>query len=62
MSKIINFTGWVTQQQLANDLGITVQAVHNWIKRGKIASKHIKELNITLVDKMSISARKYARK
>lgn len=61
MSKPINLTGWITQQQLANELGVKVQAVNNWIRRGKINSKHIPELGITLVDKMSITARHYNR-
>jgi hypothetical protein len=46
---------WITQQRLANELGTTVQRVHNWIKREKIESKFIPELNITLVNRLSIN-------
>lgn len=48
---------WVTQQILADNLGISVQRVHNWIKRNKIETKYIKELKITLVNKHSIAVK-----
>ena len=51
----INTDTWVTQQMLAVELKTSVQRVHNWIKRGKITSKFVPELNITLVDKTSIN-------
>ncbi len=46
---------WVTQQSLANDLGVTVQCVHNWIKRSKINFKRIEGSRLVLVDKTSIN-------
>lgn len=49
---------WITQQQLADELNMTVQRVHNWIKRNKIEHMKVKELgNITLVNKNSISVK-----
>ena len=52
----IDFNVWVTQQQLANDLGFTVQRIHNWIKRDKITAKQFPQLNNqVLVDKTSIN-------
>lgn len=49
---------WVTQQQLADELKMSVQRVHNWIKRNKIESRKVKELgNITLVNKNSITVK-----
>ncbi len=48
---------WITQQSLADELGISVQRVHNWIKRNKIEKKYIKELRITLVNRNSISVK-----
>lgn len=52
---------WVTQQQLADELDTTVQRVNNWIRRKKIDSKYFPEFRTTLVDKKSITARKYER-
>lgn len=46
---------WITQQALAGELNTSVQRVHNWIKRNKIQSKFVRELNITLVDRTSIN-------
>lgn len=48
---------WITQQSLANELNISIQRVHNWIKRNKIETKYIKELKITLVNKHSIAVK-----
>ena len=49
---------WITQQQLADELNMTVQRFHNWIKRNKIEHMKVKELgNITLVNKTSISVK-----
>lgn len=41
---------WISQQKLADDLGITIQRVHNWIKRNKIESKYDSNLKMTLVN------------
>lgn len=50
----IDFNQWVTQQSLANELGVRVQCVHNWIKRKRILSKKIEGSRLVLVDKTSI--------
>jgi len=48
---------WVTQQSLANELGTSVQRVHNWIRREKIETKFIPELNITLVNRLTVKVK-----
>jgi orotate phosphoribosyltransferase-like protein len=51
---------WVTQKELADELQVSIQKVHNWVRRNNIASKKVKEYNnITLVDKTTINVRKY---
>lgn len=61
MAKItIDTDIWVTPKQLAKELGYATQKddctqrISNWIRRGKIKSKHIAELGITLVDRTTI--------
>ena len=51
MSNNIDISKWVTQQSLAAELNVTVQCVHNWIKRNKIAFKKIEGSRLVLVDK-----------
>ena len=54
----IDFTVWVTQQVLADELKVNVQNVHNWTKRGKIQSQWYEFLpnqKILLVNKETIS-------
>lgn len=52
---------WITQQALADELTnklgykVSIQRVHNWVQRGKIDKKYLKEVNVTLVDRTSIS-------
>lgn len=46
---------WVSQQKLADDLGLTIQRVHNWIRRKKIQSKYDKDLKMTLVNPGSLN-------
>ena len=54
----IDFTKWVTQQALANELGVTVQRVHNWAKRGNIECRAFPELNNqVLVNKTTLNVR-----
>ncbi len=48
---------WITQQSLADELGVTIQRVHNWVQRKKIDAKLIPELKITLVNRNSISVK-----
>lgn len=50
----IDHSRWVTQQSLASELEVTVQCIHNWIKRGKIDSKKIGDSRLVLVDKTSV--------
>lgn len=50
----IDLSTWVTQQALAAELNVTVQCVHNWIRRNKIISKRIEGSRLVLVDKTSI--------
>ncbi len=46
---------WISQQKLADDLNISVQRVHNWIKRKKIDSKYDADLKMRLVNPDSIN-------
>lgn len=51
---------WTTPKILAKELGYAskrndcTQRITNWIKRGKITSWKIDELNITLVNRQSV--------
>jgi len=47
----IDVSKWITQQALASELGVTVQCIHNWIKRNKIESMKIPGSRLVLVDK-----------
>lgn len=42
---------WITQQSLANELGVTVQCVHNWIQRKRIESMNIPGSRLVLVNR-----------
>ncbi len=53
----IDNSKWITQQALADDLGISIQRVHNWIKRGNVEAKVIPELRITLVNRNSVTVK-----
>ena len=63
MSEDIDYNTWVTQQALADELtkslgyDVTIQRVHNWVQRKKIATKKINELGITLVNRFSINVK-----
>ncbi len=46
---------WISQQKLADDLNISIQRVHNWIKRKKIDSKYEADLKMWLVNPDSIN-------
>ncbi len=57
-NKTLYDSNWITQQELANQLGIRVQNVNNWIRRNKIAFKEYEFLpgqKIILVDPNSIT-------
>lgn len=47
----IDTTKWITQQALASERGVTVQCVHNWIKRNKIESMKIPGSRLVLVNR-----------
>lgn len=49
----IDVNKWVTQQALANELGVTVQCIHNWIKREKIDSMKIPGSRLVLVNRQT---------
>lgn len=46
---------WISQQKLADDLNISIQRVHNWIKRNKITAKYDENIKMWLVDPNSIN-------
>lgn len=57
MTKKIDFNTWVTQQTLADELGVAVQNVHNWVQRGKIDTiehEYLPGMKIILVNKNTI--------
>lgn len=58
MKHNIDTNKWVTQQALANELGVTVQCIHNWIKRNKIESMQITGSRLLLVNKTTAPAPK----
>lgn len=49
----IDMDVWITQQSMAALHNVTVQCVHNWIKRNKVDSKKIEGSRLVLVDKTS---------
>lgn len=51
----LDVTIWVTQLALADELGVSVQNVHNWVRRGKIEWKKLPGSRIRLVNKHTIS-------
>lgn len=51
---------WVTQSDLALELGIDIQVISNWVRRKNIKSQKI--FGKTLVDKTSINVREYNQK
>ncbi len=46
---------WISQQRLADNLGISIQRVHNWIKRNKITAMYDENIKMWLVDPNSIT-------
>lgn len=55
----IDYETWVTPQALADELGISVATVTNWIARKNIKSRYIPEFKKYLVDKTTITVRDY---
>ena len=57
MKETIDFSIWVTQQEFANELGLPIQNVHNWVQRDKIDHmKHefIPGVTVVLVNKTTL--------
>ena len=44
-NKQIDFTKWTTQQQLADELGVSIQRVQTWIQRNQIEWHKFPQLN-----------------
>lgn len=55
MNKGLDTTIWVTQQALADEKGIPVQNVHNWVRRKKIDWMLLPGSTTKLVNKTTIS-------
>lgn len=55
MAKTIDTDTWITQQALADQLGIKVQNVHNWVRRKKISFQKLPGSKIILVNRNTIS-------
>lgn len=51
---------WCTQKQLADKLNISIQRVHNWVRRGKVDTKELPPTNTLLVNKLTIKIKKYS--
>ncbi len=51
MANNIDTNIWITQQALASERGVTVQCVHNWIKRKRIESMKIPGSRLVLVNR-----------
>ncbi len=54
-TKEIDSNVWVTQLALANELSVSIQRVHNWVRRGKIEYMFLPGSRIKLVNKNSIT-------
>ena len=54
-TKNIDTSIWITQKALADQLGIAVQNVHNWVRRDKITYQKLPGSKIILVNKETIS-------
>lgn len=51
----LDLNTWITQQALADELGFSVQRIHNWVQRNKIEWQRLPNSKIILVNKKSIS-------
>ena len=54
MGEQVDTTIWITQQALADELGIPVQNVHNWVQREKIDWMVLPGSTTKLVNKNTI--------
>jgi predicted site-specific integrase-resolvase len=43
----------ITQQQLADALGVSLQVINNWTRRGKIATRSKYGKNLIIVDEFN---------
>lgn len=53
MKNKIDLSVWVTQKGLADELGVKIQNVHNWVQRKKIQTMVLPG-NTTLVNKTTL--------
>ena len=53
---------WITQKDLAEELNVSLQVVHNWISRGHVRYKVLPNSTQKLVDRTSVSVNKYAKR
>jgi len=59
--KDLDLTIWLTQIEMANRHNVVRSTVNNWIRRGRIDSLYIPELNTTLVNSLTLTARSYKK-
>ncbi len=51
---------WITQLALANELRVSIQVVHNWVRRGKLETVKLPGSRIRLVNRLQgISLKHY---
>lgn len=53
---------WITQKELATELGVSVEVVCNWVRRGVVRFKILPNSTRKLVDRTSVSVNKYAKR
>jgi predicted site-specific integrase-resolvase len=59
--KDLDLTIWLTQNEMAKRHNVVRSTVNNWIRRGRIDSLYIPELNTTLVNRLTLTARSYKK-
>jgi hypothetical protein len=59
--KDLDLTIWLTQNEMAKKHNVVRSTVNNWIRRRKIESLYIPELNTTLVNRLTLTARRYKK-
>lgn len=53
-------TNWITQKELAQEKGVGIACVTNWVSRGRVDSKDV--YGKILVNRNTVTARKYQKK
>ncbi len=48
---VVDITKWCTMADRAADKGCTIQNIYNQVDKGKLKSRKIEELGLTLVEK-----------